>query len=89
MRVAINGAAGRMGMLLVADVMEAEDLVLAGATDAAPGVASWVWVDPSTRATSVRNASAAATSTAVAVASALAAFAVLFALAVWPLPCGW
>ncbi|HJN72693.1 MAG TPA: 4-hydroxy-tetrahydrodipicolinate reductase [Myxococcota bacterium] len=40
MRVAINGAAGRMGMLLVADVMEAEDLVLAGATDAAEGFPS-------------------------------------------------
>jgi len=45
MRIAVNGAAGRMGMLLVAGVMESEDLELAGATDAsdafpslAPGV---------------------------------------------------
>ena len=45
MKVAVNGAAGRMGMLLVAGILEAEDMELAGATDSteafpslAPGV---------------------------------------------------
>lgn len=43
--VGVNGAAGRMGMLLVAGIMESSDLTLAGATDVdaafpslAPGV---------------------------------------------------